>query len=201
MIRDVPPRPASRLPAEISGLDIVVATEHDAAGDTLTRELQRTRGRVRHVWPVPDLLPQDVDLIFCDPLPDLPARLPWVPGEPKAALVLLIPPDGPLDLDLVRKAAPEAVLHRPFTPSAILASLLLARTRFAYERRLRGRIQRLDGTLRLIRTVERAKTILMNARNIEEDSAYEYLRTQAMSRRVPVGAIAEAIVDAHDLLG
>ncbi len=192
---------ANRLPAEAAKLDIAVVTPADASGETLIRELQRTRGRVRHLWPPPDPLPADTDVLFCDLVPNLPARLPWIPGEPKAALVVLVPAAVALDLDLLRKAAPEAVLHRPFSSPAILASLVLARSRFGYERRLRGRIERLDMTLRSMRSVERAKTILMDARKMAEDEAYRFLRSQAMERRVSVGAIAAAIVDAHNLLG
>lgn len=189
------------LPSEIADIDIVVVTGRDAGGETLIRALQRTRNRVRQIWPCPDLLPADTDVIFCDLLQDLPTRLPWLPGEPKAALVVLLPAgDAVLDLDLLRKSSPEAVLHRPFTDAAALASLLLARSRFAYERRLRGRLEKLDATLRSMRSVERAKTILINARKLSEEDAYLFLRRQAMERRVSVGAIAAAIVDAGELI-
>lgn len=194
------PHPAPRLPAEVSDLDAVVVTERDASGEVLIRELQRARNRVRHVWPPPDPLPAETDVLFCDLLPGLPARLPWLPGEPKAALVVLVPPAS-LDLDLLRKAAPDAVLHRPYASTAVLAALLVARSRFGYESRLRGRIERMDATLRASRSVERAKAILMKSRGIDEDRAYQFLRTQAMERRVSVGAVATAIVDAHALIG
>ena len=201
--REARPAPAKGgLPSEAANLDIAVIAVRDASGELLIRELQRTRSRVRHLWPPPDPLPTDTDVIFCDLTPGLPTRLPWLPGEPKAALVLLVPPaTAPLDLDLLRKCAPEAVLHRPFAAPAVLASLVLARSRFGYERRLRGRIERLDATLRSMRSVERAKAILMGARKMAEDEAYRLLRSQAMERRVSVGAVAAAIVDAHDLIG
>lgn len=192
----------TRLPTEASGLDVVVAAARDASGEALIRELQRTRARVRHFWPPPNPLPSDTDALFCDLVPSLPARLPWLPGEPKAALVVLMPSaETALDLDLLRKAAPEAVLHRPFTAPAILAALVLARSRFAYERRLRGRIERLDLTLRSMHSVERAKAILMGARKMQEEDAYRFIRSQAMERRISVGAVATAIVDAHELIG
>lgn len=189
------------LPNEVVNLDIVVVTARDSSGETLIRDLQRTRNRIQYIWPVPEMLPADTDVIFCDLLPDLPSRLPWLPGEPKAALVALFAPGMAIDLDLLRKTAPEAVLHRPFTTSAVLSSLLLARSRFTYERRLRGRLEKLDGTLRSMRSVERAKTILMEARKMGEEEAYGFLRRQAMERRVSVGVIAAAIVDANDLIG
>jgi AmiR/NasT family two-component response regulator len=189
------------LPAEIANLDIAVVTRRDESGEILIRELQRTRGRVRHIWPPPDVLSEDVDVLFCDLAPGLPSRLPWLPGEPKAALVLLLPPAPPPDLELLRNCAPDALLHRPFTTHAALAALMVARTRFTYERRLRARIERLDETLRVIRSVERAKTILMNTQRISEDQAYQAIRRQAMERRVSVGAVAAAIVDSHEILG
>lgn len=196
-----PAQAAGRLPPEAANLDIAVVTARDASGETLIRELQRTRSRVRHLWPPPDPLPADTDVLFCDLAPGLPARLPWVPGEPKAALVVLVPQAAALDLDLLQKSAPDAVLHRPFSPPAVLAGLLLARSHFGYERRLRSRIERLDLTLRSMRSVERAKTILIGARKMGEEEAYRFIRSQAMERRVSVATIAAAIVDAHDLLG
>ncbi len=189
------------LPSEVVNIDIVVATIRDSSTEALLRDLQRMRNRVKYVWPVPETLPVDTDVIFCDLVPDLPSRLPWLPGEPKAALIALMAPGMAADLNLLRKTAPEAVLHRPFTTAAVLSSLLLARSRFTYERRLRGRLTKLDGTLRSMRSVERAKTILMNTRKLDEEEAYGFLRRQAMERRVSVGAIAAAIVDSNDLIG
>jgi AmiR/NasT family two-component response regulator len=189
------------LPADIAGLDIVVATRRDEGGELLIRDLQRTRARVRHVWPLPERLPEDGDLVFCDLVPGLPDGLPWLPGEPKMALVVIIPTMPPPDLGLLRNCAPDAVLHRPFTTHAVLASLVLAHTRFKYEQRLRGRIDKLDETLRAIRNVERAKSILMAKGAMGEENAYHFMRRQAMTRRVSISAVAAAIVDAHEVLG
>jgi AmiR/NasT family two-component response regulator len=192
---------AGVLPPEITNLDILVATQRDECGELLIRELQRTRGRVRHLWPVPDSLPEGSDVIFVDLAPGLATRIPWLPGEPKAALVLLIPPFPPPDLELLRNCAPDAVLHRPFTTHAVLTSLVLARANFGYDRRLRGRVDKLDDTLRAIRKVERAKAILMAKENLGEDEAYHFMRRQAMTRRVSLSAVAAAIVDSQQLLG
>ena len=192
---------AGVLPSEIMNLDIVVALCRDEGCDLLVRELQRTRGRVRHVWPLPERMPEDTDVIFCDLMPGLPDRLPWLPGVPKAALVLTIPVTPPPDLELLRNCSPDAVLHRPFATHAVLASLVLAWTRFKYEQRLRGRIDKLDETIRTIHSVERAKAILMAKERISEEDAYHFMRRQAMTRRVSISAVAAAIVDSHEVLG
>jgi two-component system, response regulator / RNA-binding antiterminator len=186
---------------EIASLDIVVAVRRDEEGDALARELARTRGRVRRLWPLPTRLPEDADVIFCELVPELPQCLPWVPGQPAAALVAVMQALQLPDLKLLYNCAPHAVLHRPFTAGTVLTSLALARAQFLYERRLRTRIDKLDENLRAFRSVERAKTILMQTRKLDEEAAYHFMRKQAMNRRVSISTVAAAIVDSHDVLG
>ena len=195
------PRNGRSLMLELAGLELIVATRRDENGELLIRELQRLRSRVRHVWPVPDRLPEDADVIFCDFVPGLSDRIPWIPGEPKAGLVAIIPPAPPPDLAALRDCAPDAVLHKPFTTYGILASLVISRSQFLYVQRLRLRIEKLDDNLRAMRSVERAKAILMSSRNLLEDEAYNFIRRQAMDRRVSISAVAAAIVDSHEILG
>ncbi len=185
---------------ELARLDLVAAVPRDEDGEALLRELQRTRARVRHFWPLPDRLPEDTDVLFCGLERSLPARIPWVPGESTAALVVVMPQGMP-DLDLLKACAADAVLHRPFTTAAVQTALFQAHGNFTYGARLRGRIDKLDETLRGIRSVERAKAILMDRDKLREEEAYHFLRRQAMDRHVPISAIASAIIDAHELLG
>ena len=187
--------------AEISSLEIVVAVPRDEEGDMLARELLRTRSGVRRLWPLPPRLPDGVDVMFCELTPELPQCLPWVPGQPLAALVVVTQAVQMPPLKLLRNCAPHAVLHRPFTTGTVLTSLAIARAQFLYEQRLRTRIDKLDETLRSFRSVERAKNILMEKRNLDEEAAYHFMRRQAMSQRVSVGAVAAAIIDSRDIIG
>lgn len=77
----------------------------------------------------------------------------------------------------------------------------MAREHFLYEQRLRGRIEKLDENLKTMRTVEKAKSILMRSKNLGEDDAYNFLRSQAMERRVTISVIAKAVVESFELLG
>ncbi len=194
-------REATGAAAEISSLDIVMVVPPDDEGEMLGRELLRTRGNVRRVWPLPPRLPDAVDVIFCELVPELPQCLPWVPGQPLAALVVVTQAVQMPQLKLLHDCAPHAVLHRPFTTGTILTSLTIARAQFLYEQRLRTRIDKLDETLRSFRSVERAKSILMEKRNLDEEEAYHFMRRQAMNQRVSVGAVAAAIIDSDDILG
>jgi len=184
-------------PAE---MNIAVIAERDDHGEALIRELQRQRAAVRHLWPLPGQLPLQYDAIFCTLSSDLPQRIPWVPGEPSSALILVDDGKEPLNLDLIHNCAGHGMLHYPATSRMIQSVLMLARESFQYERRLRGRIEKLDESLRTMRLVERAKTLLVKLKNISEEDAYGFLRKQAMEKRVTIGAVAATVIDSYELL-
>lgn len=182
-------------------LKVAVIVARDDDGERLVRELQRLRCTVHYEWPIPSQIPSQFDAIFCALSNDLPQRLPWIPGEPASALIVVDPGEGALDLKLLHNCAPHALMHYPSTGRAVQTSLALARSHFLYERRLRGRIDKLDESLRMMRSVERAKSLLIRVKNVSEEEAYNYLRRQAMERRVTIGAVASAIIDSYELLG
>ncbi len=186
---------------DFANLGVAVATERNDDGARLIRELQRLRAEVHHVWPMPQQLPSEYDVVFCDLTEDLPGRLPWLPGEADSALVLIISERTPFNLKLLHRCAAQAVLHCPVSPLAVQTSLALAREHHLYEQRLRGRIDKLDDNLRTMRSVERAKSIVMRSKNLDEEEAYHFLRRQAMARRVSIGTIANAVIDSQELLG
>lgn len=185
------------LPAEFT---VAVIVERDDNGELLIRELQRQRIGVRHIWPRPAQIPIQYDAVFCVLSPDLPQRIPWVPGEPSAALILVDDGRDPLNLKLINNCAAHGLLHYPATPRMIQTVFMMAREHFQYERRLRGRIEKLDENMRTMRLVERAKALLVRVRNLSEDDAYNFLRKHAMEKRVTIGAVAMAIIDSHELL-
>lgn len=184
-----------------SNLEIGVITDHSETGNSLVRDLKRTRATVQHIYPCPDMLPTTFDIIFCDASYDLPQRLPWNLGNPTSALVLLFQPLQQVDVSLIDNSAPHAVLHMPTTAQEIYSSLIMARNLYRYERRLRQRVDKLDDNLRTMRNVERAKLILMHNKGISEAEAYNFLRKQAMDKQASIGSLATAIVDTQELLG
>jgi AmiR/NasT family two-component response regulator len=189
------------LRGHLANLNITVCAEPGAEREQLIRELQRTRASVIRQWPMPRALSVEPDVLFCEFASDLFARLPWNPGEPRCALVILLPQSGSYDPDAVYKCSPGAVLYRPFQPHAILTALMLAQGQFQYEKRLRTRIERLDETLRLLREVEQAKRILMEREQLSEQDAYDRMRSLAMKKRTTVAQLAAQIVDSAAPLG
>jgi len=181
-------------------LNVAVIVERDDNGEFLIRELQRQRASVRYIWPPPNQLPLQHDVIFCQLSAGLLQRIPWVPGEPSSALVLVDDGKEPLNLELIHNCAGHGVLHYPATCRMIQTVLMLSRESFQYERRLRGRIDKLDDSLRTTRLVERAKSLLVRMRNISDEEAYGFLRTRAMEKRVTIGVVASTVIDSYELL-
>lgn len=185
-------------PYSYKDLRIGVVTRRDEHGDHLIRELQRTRAEVQHIWPIPDRIPSDYDIIYCDMVADLPSRLDGLPGMPKFALVVVLSNATRVDPRTLENCVAHAVIHLPVTEQAVISSLVVARSHFLYEQRLRKRINQLDENLLSVRNIERAKVILMEKMGLNEDEAYVQLRRQAMERRITVSALASAIIDARD---
>ena len=67
----------------------------------------------------------------------------------------------------------------------------------------RVRTQLAEANLKLSerKLVERAKGLLMKARQLDEQEAYALLRTFAMDRKLRLSEVAQQLVDAADLLG
>jgi len=189
------------LRGQVANLNITICAAPDTESEDLIRELRRTRATVIRQWPMPRTLSVEPDVLFCEFAPDLVARLPWNPGEPRCALVVLLPQSGSYDPNAVYKCSPGAVLYRPFQPHAILTALMLARGQFQYEKRLRARIERLDENLRLLREVEQAKRILMEREQLSEQDAYRRMRSLAMKKRTTLVRLASQIIDSAAPLG
>lgn len=185
---------------EFAGLSICVVVEPDADGEALIRDLQRTHASVQHIWPAPATFPVGFDVLFTELLEDLPARLPWSPGEFPLALCVIVRDRGKLSLGTLRDSTPHSTISLPLRRNDVEAALTIGIGQFQYERRLRARIDKLDDYIRAIRSVERAKAVIMARKQITEDEAYHYLRRQAMARRISIGELALAIVDTDELL-
>lgn len=186
---------------KLQGLRVTLDTDSEEQLDALLRELARLRVEVTRVDSRHGDLAAGGDIILCDYSPDLEARLPWAVGEATAALIVMLPQHEPICSAVLEAATPDAVLARPFTANAVKASVVMGYSQFRYECRLRGKAAKLEDSLRAVRAVEQAKAIVMSTRLMSSEQAYQYIRSQAMARRVTVSQLAEAIVSSYGILG
>ncbi len=85
-------------------------------------------------------------------------------------------------------------------PGRLAAVLRVAVARFAQHQALRCELEQARSELSTRKRVERAKGILMRSRGIGEDEAFHQLRRMAMDRGDKLGAAAERVIAADELL-
>jgi AmiR/NasT family two-component response regulator len=181
-------------------LKAIVAHPRDADGEVLIRCLRRLGSEVEHVWPPRESIGQHVQLLICRM--DLACRplLETATATGNAAVIGIVDPQAADSSQLVAEVTPHAVIVRPFDAAAIVPQIILARNNARFQQRQQSKISKLEETLRSYRKVEQAKAILMQQREIDEPQAYDYLRKQAMRRRVAVGVVATAVVEMNEAL-
>lgn len=181
-------------------LHAVVSHPRDAEGEILVRSLQRSGAKVECVWPPSDRLTPDANLLIC--LVDSAARvlLETATATGAAAVVGVVDTQRVESLRLISEVTPHAIIVRPIDQIAVLPNIIVATNNAKYQQRQQGKIAKLEETLRSYRKVEQAKAILMQQREISEPEAYNFLREQAMRRRVSVGVIASAVLELNEVL-
>ena len=77
----------------------------------------------------------------------------------------------------------------------------VAMARFEQERDLKNRLDDAESKLIERKVVERAKGVLMRKKGLDEATAYELLRKQAMRNGQKLSDVAKQLIDLEDLLG
>ncbi len=185
---------------DLRDVDCAVVYPRDRDGELLIRSVQRIGGRVVNIWPPAETLEQSIDLLFCALEPAALTLLRLATTRAGLAVVGIVDTAKNDHLELLKIATPHALLARPLEAHAVPGQVLLALNNARFQARQQSKIAKLEDTLRSYRKVEQAKAILMSRRKIGEPEAYGYLREQAMRRRVSIGVLATAIVDASEML-
>lgn len=78
--------------------------------------------------------------------------------------------------------------------------LQVAIARFEQDLALRQQLNKAQAQLSARKSIEKAKGILMSEMALDEDAAYKRMRRLAMDRGVPLGEVADRIIEAASLL-
>ncbi len=187
-------------PESLRGLRVLVLHPRDGDGEVIIRILQRLNCQVQNLWHPRLPLVDRFDVIFFAAGEEAYRQVTAHLDRSKVALVAVVESEAPGVDELLTECSPHGVLGKPVRPADVLTSLLLAHNLLRYELRLMTKVRKLEETLKSVRTVEKAKSILMTTRDLDEKTAYELLRKSAMNRRVPIGQIASAVVEANEIL-
>ena len=185
---------------ELRGIE--VAMIHPAGSDcnVLVDQLKRIGCRVKSMWPCPPALPPDIAVVFLYISGEQGASAPWSATDCGAALIALVDYENPTVLKGLLEANAHAVISKPFRPTGVLSTLVLARSVHGYEQRLLNKVNKLEETLRSRRVIERAVKLLAERRSLNDVEAYDHIRRQATNKRVSIVEVASMIINASDVL-
>jgi len=109
--------------------------------------------------------------------------------------------ENPVIVEAVLQLNAYGVIASPVKSFGLLTSIVVAVNQAEKARTQEKYIARLEQRLAGLRKINKAKAILMNTRGLSEDDAYKIIRDQAMSKRVTAEEIADAVINANEILG
>jgi len=118
--------------------------------------------------------------------------------EEKIAPVVLLTAHSQKDLvERAKEAGVVGYLVKPFRESDLLPAIEVALSRFSEFRAVSQEVADLNNALETRKAVERAKGILMDHQDLDEQEAFRKIQKMSMNTRKPMKEVAEAIILAH----
>ncbi len=191
-----------RMLRELRSLRVLLIHPDDADGQELSAQLQRIGCQLRASWPPREQLPDEVDIVFFAMRPEVMSMdLPWLKREDLPPIIAVVNYENPTIIEAVLRLKATAVVASPVKSFGLLTSVVLAR-HLAEERQAQQKyIGKLEQRLNGLRKIAKAKQILMTTRGLSEEDAYKVIRDQAMVKRVTTEEIADAVINANEILG
>lgn len=115
----------------------------------------------------------------------------------QAVPVLVFTQDSAVEpMQRALEAGVHAWVVQGYTPQRLRPLVHLAQAREAQERVLRGKLAELGDKLEERKWIDKAKGILMRARHVTEEEAFQLLRTASMQGNQKVGQVSRQVIDA-----
>jgi AmiR/NasT family two-component response regulator len=119
--------------------------------------------------------------------------------EEQIAPVVLLTAYGQKDLiERAKDAGVVGYLVKPFRETDLMPAIEVALSRFSEFKTVRQEVMDLQNALETRKLVERAKGILMDTQDIDENDAFRKIQKMSMNTRKPMKEVAEAIILAHE---
>jgi AmiR/NasT family two-component response regulator len=187
---------------DLRSLTVLIVYPKSTEGEELWEHLTRIGCQIQTCWPPPIEIPKNIDVVFLfvRPIVEGEYTFNWNTEKPPAVLIGIVDYENPSMLEKILSLQAQAVIGLPLKPFGILANIMLSVTNHRREIKISDRLARVNSKMKAYRDIDKAKLFLMNSRDITEDSAYEFIREQAMNKRTTIEAMALAIINASELL-
>ena len=114
---------------------------------------------------------------------------------PRPVVVFTPDPDADSIAQATRSGI-HAYVVNGYSPGRLRSVMHLAQARFQREQTVQGELAELNRRFAERKLVDRAKGILMGARQLREEEAYRALRTAAMHSKQRIGQVSQQVIDA-----
>ncbi|HSV69099.1 MAG TPA: type IV pili methyl-accepting chemotaxis transducer N-terminal domain-containing protein [Methylibium sp.] len=148
---------------------------------------------------VQEAVRQSPDLLVCwaQPADEALFRALELLHATQPAPVLAFAQDGGVEtMERALDAGVQAWVVQGYAPARLRPLIQLAQARFRRERGLREALDELGHRFEERKLVDRAKGLLMLARQVPEDEAFRLLRSSAMQAKLRIGQFAQQLIDA-----
>jgi response regulator NasT len=187
---------------------VLVIAESSSCAEALTVGLQRGGHELTEVLPadreingaIGRLRPDAIMLEADSPQVDLLDRVLDAMGTHPLPLVIFSNDGSTEAIERAMSAGAAAYVVDGLSAMRVPSILQVALARFDFISGLRNELGMAQQKLAERKVVERAKGLLMKARNLTEDEAYHTLRRMAMERNKRMGEVARSVIEMADLL-
>ncbi len=106
------------------------------------------------------------------------------------------------ETDFISRAAKRGIYAyvQPVTAETVQGAIEVAMRRHADTERLSEEVEELEGAIQRRAVIERAKGILMERHSLDDEAAFELLRSHARSNNRKLVEVARAVSEGHLLL-
>lgn len=188
---------------DLRGLFVVIVHPRDTDGQAILEQMKRIGCKTELVWPPPRQLPANADVVFLGLFFDSRKELTNMIRRSEKhgpAIIGVVDYENPAMLEFVLEIGAIAVTSKPVRSFGILTNLVVGYASSLREQEARDRIARLEKKLLGKRNIAEAKTVLMRMHGIREEDAHKLIRERAMDKRTTIEDMAQAIIDANELL-
>lgn len=185
----------------IRSMHVAVIHPDDDDRAELIAQLTRIGCHVCTFWPHAAELPDNVDLVFLAVRPEsLAVELTWCDRRDAPPVIPVVTYENPIIIEAVMQIDAHCVILSPVRSFGVLTAISVTMFQHRNRQQLEKRVKRNDEKASERRQIQRAITILSESNGISEDKAYEVLRSKSMTDRTPIEQIANAIINASQML-
>lgn len=170
----------------------------DRNREILVAQLARLGIESEVMWPMPDILPGNIDVIFFD----ADRRAMPVPGEvwdfEARPLIAITGTEAPGRLEAMLTVNPSAMLNKPLRREGIFKALVFAYHNRDRRRELEERVAFQQEQIKARPLVIKALHLAMRKFRIDDDEAYAAIRTASMSSNLVIEAFAFSLLGDPD---